>query len=128
MQFCLDSFPFEIRDQCGHEKRSQFERNHCIIMCRIYRRYAFEERHVFAFVNDATFAIFRQACVDVVELQAYSEAKSGFQSKVKEMHNELIRVQGATPSSAYCAQYTATGSTSASAFSPSSALGVCVGN
>jgi hypothetical protein len=81
MHLCLGSFPIDIRDQCGHEKRSQFERNHCIIMCRICRRYAFEERHVFSFVKDATFAIFRQACVDVVELQAYNKANRNSNQK-----------------------------------------------
>jgi hypothetical protein len=46
-------------------------------------------------VDDATFAFFRQACADVVQLQAYNKAQSEFQAEVEEMKNELIRVKGA---------------------------------
>jgi serine/threonine protein kinase/ubiquitin len=90
---CLEDFETQIRIQCGHEERSQFMKNHCSIMCCICRN-AFAERDVLAFVNDATFAIFRRACVDVVELGAFNTAKSEFQSKIEEMRNELMRVQG----------------------------------
>jgi hypothetical protein len=48
---------------------------------------------VLAFVDDATFAIFRQAFAEVVELLAFNKAKSEFQSKVGEMRRELMRVQ-----------------------------------
>jgi interleukin-1 receptor-associated kinase 4 len=90
---CLEDFQTQIRIQCGHEERSQFVKNRCSIVCSICRD-AFAERDVLAFVDDATFAIFRRACVDVVELQAFNKAKSEFQSKVEEMRNELMRVQG----------------------------------
>ena len=59
------------------------------------------ERDVLASVDDATFAIFRQACNDVVELKAYNKAESDFQSKVEEMRSELMRVQGANEQRIY---------------------------
>ena len=61
-------------------------------MCR---QHEFTDRDVLAFVDDASFAILRQACNDVVEIQAYNKAKSEFQAKVEEMKSELIRVKGA---------------------------------
>ena len=93
--FCLECFQRDIRVQCGHEDRSKFVRNNCSIVCCICRQHAFSDRDVLAFVDDATFAFFRQACADVVQLQAYNKAKSEFQAKVEEMKSELIRVKGA---------------------------------
>jgi serine/threonine protein kinase len=93
--FCLECFQRDIRVQCGHEDRSKFVRNNCSIVCCICRQHAFSDRDVLAFVDDATFAFFRQACADVVHLQAYNQAQSEFQAKVEEMKNELIRVKGA---------------------------------
>jgi hypothetical protein len=104
MHFCLvDSkcFQSQIRDQCEHASRSQFVRNDCSIKCCICRQYTFEERDVLASVDDATFAIFRQACNDVVELKAYKKAESDFQSKVEQMRSELMRVQGANEQRIY---------------------------
>jgi hypothetical protein len=101
MHFCLECFQRDIRVQCGHEERSQFVRNHRSIVCCMCRQHEFSDRNVLAFVDDATFAILRQACNDVVELQAYNKAKSEFQSKVEEMRSELIRVQGATEQRIY---------------------------
>ena len=99
--FCLDDFQTQIRVQCAQEERSQFVKNKCSIVCCMCRQHAFTERDILAFVDDATFAILRQACVDVVELGAYNKAKSEFQSKVEEMRNEMIRVQGATEQRIY---------------------------
>ena len=99
--FCVECFQRDVRVQCGHEDRSAFVKNHCNIVCCICRSNPFSVRNVLAFVDDATFAIFRQACADVVELQAYNKAKSEFQAKVEEMKNELIRVRGAAEQRIY---------------------------
>ena len=96
MHFCLECFQRDIRVQCGHEERPLFVRNHCSIVCCMCRQHQFTDRDVLAFVDDATFAILRQACYDVVELQAYNKANSEFQSKLEEMRSELIRVQDVT--------------------------------
>jgi hypothetical protein len=92
--FCVEDFQRDIRVQCGYEDRSKFVKNQCSIVCCICRSNPFSDREVFAFVDDATFAIISQARADVVELQAYNKAKTEFQSKVEEMRNELMRLQG----------------------------------
>jgi hypothetical protein len=99
--FCTECFQRDIRIQCGHEDRSKFVRNNCSIVCCICRQHAFSDRDVLAFVDDATFAFFRQACADVVELRAYNKAETEFQAKVEEMKKELIRVKGAAEQRIY---------------------------
>jgi ubiquitin C len=93
--FCLGCFQWYIRVQCGDDQRSKFMKNHCEIVCDILcASNPFSEKDVVAFVDDASLAIIRHACNEVVRLEAYNEANADFQAKIEGLRRELMRVHG----------------------------------